>query len=117
MTFYIDESALTIQFAVNIPNLSGSYDFTVTSQYSKQPLVLSTVTQYSNDRYTLLETTFPTGFGNDHKNGVYYWELGTIEKGLVKIITEPGGEMGTISYNSGEATEQREAEVYYRPNY
>ena len=122
MTFYVQESSLTINFAVNQPNLSGSLKFVVTSQYSKQPLNLTAVVQNSNDRYTMLQTTFPTGFGDEHKNGVYYWSLVgagdvTIEEGLVKIITEPGGGMGTVAYNSGEATEQREADVYYRPNY
>ena len=122
MTFYVQESSLTINFAVNQPNLSGALKFVVTSQYSKQPLNLTAVVQNSNDRYTMLQTTFPTGFGDEHKNGVYYWSLVdagdvTIEEGLVKIITEPGGGMGTVAYNSGEATEQREADVYYRPNY
>lgn len=121
MTFNVYEGSNNIQFALNQPNLAGTFDFVLTSQYSKQPVTLSASVLDTNDRYSMLLTTFPTGFGDEHKNGVYYWDLvsGTtsIEKGLVKIITNPGGEMGTVSYNSGASTEEREADVYYRPNY
>lgn len=123
MTIYVDEAALTIQFTTNLVNLPlvSPYDFVITSQYSHEPIVLAANAIESNARYTRFETTFPTEFGNEHKNGVYYWELVqdgiSFEKGLVKIITEPGGTMGTVNYDSGIDTEDRTAEVFYRPNY
>ena len=77
---------------------------------------------FSNERYTTFEVQFPIGFGNEHKNGVYYYNIGVVaeeplEKGLVKIITEPGGTMGTVAYESTIYTEERVSEVFYRPNY
>ena len=70
----------------------------------------------------MFEVTFPVGFGDAHKNGVYYYELssisnGSIEKGLAKIINNPGGEIHTLAYDSGLVTEERVSEVYFRPNY
>ena len=124
MTLYIQESALTVQFTLNQVNLTlgALYDFVITSQYSHQPVIMGAVALDSNDRYTTFETTFPIGFGDQHKNGIYYWELlltagDSIEKGLIKIITEPGGNLGTINYDSGTQTEERVADVFYRPNY
>jgi len=42
MTLLVEESNLTKEFSLNLPNLTlGSlYAFTLTSQYSHQPLVL-----------------------------------------------------------------------------
>jgi len=123
MTIYVDEAALTIEFTTNLVNLSlvSSYDFVITSQYSHQPITLVADVIESNARYTRFETTFPTEFGNEHKNGVYYWEISqdgiSLEKGLVKIITEPGGGLGTTNFDSGINTEDRVSEVFYRPNY
>ena len=123
MTLLVDENNLDIRFSVNQPNLTNTYEWVLTSQYSKTPVTLQLNLIDTNSRYSEFIVTFPTGFGNEHKNGVYYWSLNqvgntnSIEQGLVKIITNPGGDMGTVSYNSGEATEQREADVYYRPNY
>jgi hypothetical protein len=124
MTFLVDENNLTIEFSLNQPNLAlgQSYVFTLTSQYSHQPILLDATATASNARYTTFEVTFPVGFGDEHKNGVYYYsieELGDepFEKGLVKIITEPGGSMGTINYESTIYTEERVADVFYRPNY
>tara|TARA_R110000796_G_scaffold25123_2_gene71192 strand:+ start:68 stop:331 length:264 start_codon:yes stop_codon:yes gene_type:complete len=78
----------------------------------------------SNARYSMIQVTFPVGFGDAHKNGIYYYELrstiypvGAIEKGLVKIITNPGGEINTLEYNSGTVTEERVSEVFFRPQY
>jgi hypothetical protein len=75
----------------------------------------------SNARYTELELTFPEGFKDEHLNGIYYYsiqnETEVFEKGLVKIITQPGGDIGAIEYISPTETENRESVVYYRPNY
>tara|TARA_R110000782_G_C14763121_1_gene408346 strand:+ start:704 stop:1081 length:378 start_codon:yes stop_codon:yes gene_type:complete len=124
MTLLIQETNLTVEFSLNQPSLSlaSAYIFTLTSQYSHQPLELDATAIESNERYTTFEVTFPVGFGNSHKNGVYYYDmsvaLGTaFEKGLVKIITEPGGGLGTESFDSGIYTEERIADVFFRPNY
>ena len=124
MTIYVDESNNNVvEFAVNLPNLtlSPNYELIITSQYSHQPIILAARCLTSNDRYSLFGTQFPAEFGEQHKNGVYYWDLVydlvSLEKGLVKIITEPGGGMNTLVYDSGVITENRVSDVYYRPNY
>jgi hypothetical protein len=124
MTLLIQESNLTVQFSLNQPSLTlGSlYVFTLTSQYSHQPLELDATATVSNERYTTFEVVFPVGFGDEHKNGIYYYNIGLVlqepfEKGLVKIITEPGGGLGTEAFNSGIYTEERIADVFFRPNY
>jgi len=125
MTLYIDEAALSVELYFNQPNLIDyvdDYTFVLKSQYSKQDLILTGAVQETNDRYSKILVTFPTGFGNEHKNGVYYWSLVDptdviLEEGLAKIITEPGGGTGMTNYTSNAATEEREADVYYRPNY
>ena len=124
MTLLVTESNLTVQFSLNQPSLAlGSlYAFTLTSQYSHQPLVLDAEAVFSNERYTTFEVVFPIGFGDSHYNGVYYYNIALVaqepfEKGLAKIITEPGGTMGTVAYESTIYTEERVAEVFYRPTY
>ena len=125
MTLYVPETQLTLNFTLSQPNLTlgAIYDFIVTSQYSHQPIVMTAEGIYSNDRYSTFEVTFPTGFGDSHNNGIYYYDfkltdaVDSIEKGLVKIVTEPGGGLGTTNYDAGINTEDRVAEVFYRPNY
>ena len=121
MTIEVPEFNLTQQISINQPQLAGLYDFVLTSQYSHQPIIMAATVIETNARYSTLQITFPTGFGDAHKNGVYNWRLEqnlvTIEAGLVKIITEPGGGLGTTNYTSTPETEERVAEVFYRPNY
>jgi hypothetical protein len=123
MTLYVNENDLLVEIAVNQSNLQfgSGYTLIITSQYSHQPLLLEAECVSSNARYSMFSVTFPTGFGNEHKNGIYYWDLtfeGTsLEKGLVKIITEPGGGMNTLAYNAGVITDERVSEVFFRPNY
>lgn len=124
MTILVSEAALTVEISVNQPNLvlNNLWRFVLTSQYSHQPLTLVATVINSNDRYSTFQVTFPTGFGDEHKNGIYYWDLkpvgaDAIEKGLIKIITEPGGTMGMVPYESGIDTEERVSEVFYRPSY
>lgn len=126
MTIVIPEIALTQEFTVNIPNMSGvsveTTQFILTSQYSHQPLSLGVnkiVT--SNARYTTLEVTFPTGFGDSHKSAIYNWNLVqntiSLEYGLVKIVCDPGGNSGFKEFISTPATEDRISDVYFRPAY
>ena len=123
MTILVPETQLTQQFTVNIPNMTASsLVLVLTSQYSHQPLELtvdSIIT--TNARYSTLEVTFPAGFGDAHKNGIYNWRLVqnsvTLEAGLVKIVTDPGGDLGIKEFISTPQTEERISEVFYRPNY
>ena len=124
MTILVPELQLTQQFTVNIPNMvaGGNLTFALTSQYSHiaMPLLVNKIVT-SNARYTTLEVTFPAGFGDEHKNGIYNWRLVqnaiTLEAGLVKIVTDPGGGLGMTEFISTPATEERVADVFYRPNY
>ena len=123
MTLLIPESNLTIEFSLNLTNLTlgSAYVFTLTSQYSHQPLSIDATVTLSNARYTTFEVVFPIGFGDSHKNGIYNYDMSTIdtslEKGLVKIITQPGGDTGITNYTSTPAIEERVADVFFRPNY
>ena len=123
MTLLIPESNLTIEFSLNLTNLTlgSAYVFTLTSQYSHQPLSIDATVTLSNARYTTFEVVFPIGFGDSHKNGIYNYDMSTLteslEKGLVKIITQPGGDTGITNYTSTPAIEERVADVFFRPNY
>jgi len=122
MTLYVNEANLIVQFATNLPNLTNpTYGFVITSQYSHQPLVLTATVLETNDRYTLLSIPFPTGFGDSHKNGFYYYDIvddeTVLEAGLVKITTEPGGGNGAVAYEAGVITDERVSDVFFRPNY
>jgi len=119
MTLYINSTKET--FSSNNTAISGDVSFILTSQFSKQDTVIPATILVDNSRYTELELTFPASFKDEHKNGVYYYtiqnDIDVFEKGLVKIITQPGGDNGAIEYTSTPQTENREADVYYRPNY
>jgi|TARA_R110000744_G_scaffold4774_1_gene17011 hypothetical protein len=126
MTILVPETDLTQEFTVNIANMAGvspsTTQFVLTSQYSHQPLSLGVnKIVKSNARYTKLQVTFPTGFGNEHKNGIYNWRLVqdyvTLEAGLVKIVTNPGGGLGLKEFVSTPQTEERVSDVFFRPNY
>ena len=123
MTLYVNEAQLGVEIAINITNLTigSGYELIITSQYSHQPLVLEAECVDTNARYSMIAVTFPTGFGEEHKNGIYYWDLtyldAPLQKGLMKIITEPGGGLNTLAYNAGPITDDRVSEVFYRPNY
>jgi hypothetical protein len=123
MTLLVPESNLTLEFSLNLTNLTlgSGYVFTLTSQYSHQPLALDATVTVSNARYTTFEVQFPIGFGDSHKNGIYNYDMSTLteslDKGLVKIITEPGGDLGTTNYTSTPETEERVSDVFFRPNY
>lgn len=119
MTLYIDNTTET--FASNNTAISGTVSFVLTSQFSKQDTIIPATILVDNSRYTELELTFPVEFKDEHKNGVYYYtiqnETEVFEKGLVKIVTEPGGGNGAVEYTATPAIENRVADVYYRPNY
>ena len=119
MTINVNSTTETV--SINNVSIPTTVDFILTSGYSKEPVVLSAVRTLQNNRYTTIDITFPVEFKDEHKNGVYYYSIESgatkYQAGFVKIITEPGGETGITNYTSTPALENREADVFYRPNY
>ena len=110
------------QVSINNSSIPVSVDFILTSGYSKEAVTLAAAVLEQNDRYSTIEITFPIDFKDEHKNGVYYYSIKDsedtlYEAGYVKIITEPGGGNGITNFTSTPETENRESDVYYRPNY
>lgn len=113
MTTTISDSTAT--FYINNPGtITG--DFSLKSQYSQE--VIYTTSSYtvttSNDRYAQIVVDMPADFKDKHYNGYYTWSIGGYSD-IVKIITQPGGDDGKVEYISNN--EERDAEVFYRPNY
>ena len=109
-----------VPVSFNTPNLTADLTFTLTSQWSNTETISVALTPLAaNDRYSEYMFTPPTGLTDEHKNGIYDYQLllGTtvIESGLCKLILAPGGDEGTEQYISNN--DDREADVYYRPEY
>jgi len=115
MTITVNSTLETV--SVNSIDIPETGDFILTSGYSKEPVVLPFTRISQNARYSTIDIEFPAEFKDEHKNGVYYYNIADLEKGYAKIITEPGGRMNTVSYGSGTVTENRESKVYHRPQY
>ncbi len=119
MTLYVNNT--TEKIATNNTLITGDVSFVLTGQYSRTDEIIPAVISFQNSRYTELTLTFPADFKNEHNNGVYYYTIKNttdiFEKGLIKIVTQPGGDNGSIEYTSTPATENRESKVYYRPQY
>lgn len=127
-TFYINNPELTSDTlwntapdnweveAQNWETIGTDAEFNLKSQYS-QEIVLANAA-YSivvqNDRYAKIVVDVPADFKDTHQNGWYTWSLGDYSD-IVKIITQPGGDIGKVEYISNN--EDRDAEVYFRPNY
>lgn len=109
-------SGTTGTFYINNPpeNITGT--FYLKSQYSQENIQAGN--QYTvvaqNDRYAQVDVTFVASFKDKHYNGYYTWSIGDYSD-IVKIITQPGGDTGKVEYISNN--EERDAEVFYRPNY
>ena len=120
MTVTINQSN-TFEMTVNQPNVSSTGTaITVRSQHSNDTLFFSAVSIVeTNDRFTTVTCTLPTDFYKQHYNGIYEYELEAnaevVDTGLVKIVTQPGGDFGKSEYISNN--EDRQAKVIYRPSY
>ena len=113
MTTTINDSTAT--FYINNPGtITG--DFSLKSQHAQD--LIYTTSNYTvatqNDRYAQIHLTFTADFKDKHYNGYYTWSIGSYSD-IVKIITQPGGDTGKVEYISNN--EERDAEVFYRPNY
>ena len=119
MTLYVN--SITETFASNNTAINGTVSFVLTSQYARTDTIIPATIIVNNARYTELELTFPATFKDEHLNGVYYYTIKNatevFEKGLVKLVTQPGGGNGAIEYTATPAIENREADVFYRPQY
>lgn len=120
MTIKIIENQANFIVAINIPNITVNTQFEVFSPYSNKVLFdLPATLAESNDRYSLFTVDVPTDFWNNHYNGMYTYRVyeGTTnyDEGSFKLITQPGGDMGTVQHISDN--ENRQAQVVYRSNY
>ena len=119
MTIYVDDQIIPI--VSNNTDITGVLTFILISGYSKEPQNFPCTLLEQNSRYSKMIVDFGPDFKEQHKNGVYYYTIANVttefESGYAKIITEPGGSINTLSYNAGPIVENREATVYYRPNY
>ena len=107
-------------FYINSPTslLDLNDTFTLKSQYSQDVLVTVVPGNWSivteNNRYASFTVDLPVNFNDKRYNGYYTWELGSYTD-IVKIITKPGGDLGEAEYISNN--ENRNADVFYRPEY
>ena len=107
------------KFYINNPStLDVNADLVIKSQYSQKNVLTIPPADWSidtqNARYIEIEATVPATFKDEHQNGFYTWTIGNYSD-IVKIITQPGGGAGEVEYIS--SNENREADVYFRPNY
>ena len=117
MTTTVTENLLALY--VNNPEygFDVTWTFTMTSEYSQKPIIdasAAVTLVESNERYMSFTVDVDPTFKDKHTNGYYSWTLGPYN-GFVKLITQPGGDLGTTDYVSDN--ENRESTVYYRPNY
>ena len=117
MTTLIDGN--TAFFYINNPGtIDINADLVLKSQYSQKNVLTIAAADWNvseqNSRYIEIEATVPSDFNETHQNGYYTWTIGDYSD-IVKIITQPGGGLGDVEYIS--SNENREADVYFRPNY
>lgn len=116
-SFYINNPTLKLNDATTSVWLKSQY-----SQEIEGPYDATSIQQ--TDRYARVTVVFPNRWDEEHKNGFYTYYIGygdgkypniIFHQDIVKLITEPGGDLGEVEYIS--TNEDRESEVYYRPNY
>ena len=119
MTLYIPINETTGRVSFNQSNLSGDFQLKITSQYSQEVTTWDLTLIGTNDRYSEFTLTFTEEQRKAHKNGIYNYTLvqstTELESGLLKLVIEDGGSYDTVKYVSNN--EDREATVYYRPEY
>ena len=121
MTIKILENQSTFEIAVDTPNILETVcDFEVFSPYSNTALFTTTATLIeTNDRYSRFECLTPADLWDGHYNGMYtytlYFGSEIYDTGSFKLVTQPGGDMGTVQHISDN--ENRQSQVVYRPNY
>lgn len=127
MTIKFTEGTTIYNLFFNVGNIStslnapgNSRELKIISQWSNTAIleVPFTIT-VGNSRYFGIEFPIDVDFPKKHKNGMYNYEViinnEIIDSGILKIVTNPGGEEFTESYTSNN--ENRATKVYYRPEY
>tara|TARA_R110002124_G_scaffold215889_2_gene381749 strand:- start:759 stop:1118 length:360 start_codon:yes stop_codon:yes gene_type:complete len=119
MTITFNNTDLTYNFFINgdFPLANG---LKFMSMHSNTPLFdVDATVLIANTRYSQLEFTLSELIGLKHVEGIYRYivfEDGvSVQEGVVKVFTTPGGTTGTEPYISNN--EDREATVFYRPQY
>jgi hypothetical protein len=121
MTLNFNESNNILKLYWNYPNLTGVGTLEFISLHSNLPLQLNLtdLTVSGNSRYSTSQFTVDASeISKEHFNGIYKAVLSigdTNYTQAVKIILTPGGDTGTVPYISNN--EDREAVVYYKPEY
>lgn len=121
MTIKILENQLTFEFAVDVPNTPETRIFLeVFSPYSNTVLFYQEATLLeTNARFSRFICDTPTDLWDKHYNGMYvytlYFNEDVVDTGSFKLVTQPGGDMGTVPHISDN--ENRQSQVVYRPNY
>ncbi len=99
-----------------VPLDDNLMEWSYKSQYSQETITNDWQLNYQNSRYAeftgIIRPEYETGH---HPNGFYTFTVGPYT-GIFKLIkSEPGGGLGEKEYISNN--EQRESEVYFRPEY
>ena len=115
---YSDQNFYTWLRSINTQKWHGPY--------------LNIGTLQKNDRWAKWYIELGQEWADNHKNGYYQWVITppipgdppftepTVGinwrvQGIVKLISNPGGDLGVVEYESNN--EDREADTYFRPNY
>ena len=122
MTIEFIEENLTYSLYLNVSNVSSgtSQTLLVSSQASNTEILNVDFTiGVTNDRYTRIDFTIDSEIPTKHLNSMadYFVIIDgqTIDQGILKITTNPGGATYTENYISNN--ENRQSKVYYRPQY
>lgn len=112
---YTDQNFYTWLRSLNTQKWAGPY--------------LNAGTLRVNNRFAKWYIELGQEWADEHKNGYYQWVvtppvpgfdeptigINTEIQGIVKLISNPGGDLGVVEYES--TNEDREADTYFRPNY
>lgn len=119
MTLYIPSDATSGNISFNVSNCSGLHQLKLTSLYGKEIFTWDLTIVETNDRYTEFSLSFTEQQRSAHLNGVYEYTIlkagAYVQHGLLKLVIENGGSPDTVEYISNN--EDRQAPVYYRPEY
>ena len=119
MTLKLEDSITNYNLAFNITDVTGSWTITLKSQLSHLNILDTSLTvEDTNSRYTEFSFDIPSDLPLEHKNGIYEYTItngSDTEVGLLKLVCGTGGTDGYTAYESNN--EDREAPIYYRPNY
>ena len=122
LKFTTGTTSYSITFDIENASAGGQWKLDLSSQLSNTLWKSYDLTlQTTNRRYTEFTFTVDNATTLEHINGIYNYEVyntdapTVIYSGLMKVVSGDGGTTGTTAYVSNN--EDREAVVYYRPNY